>query len=67
MTSILESKFGSLIDTELPGIFTDTCFKLRSLEESRIVEKLARPISLISKMELMDAANAILLQVQAEL
>lgn len=56
----------AMFDSKLTGLytsndthefFTSICDKLTQLEDKRIVEKLARPIPLENKVQLMNDAN----------
>lgn len=59
-SDIFRSKYSAYSISDHHETFLIICDKLQILEEMRIVEKLARPSSMLQKSMLMDDVNSIL-------
>lgn len=63
-SDIFRSKYSAYSISDHHETFLIICDKLQILEEMRIVEKLARPSSILQKSMLMDEVNSILKSIE---
>ena len=63
-SDIFRSKYSAYSISDHHETFLIICDKLQMLEEMRIVEKLARPSSMLQKSLLMDEVNSILKSIE---
>lgn len=63
-SDIFRSKYSAYSISDHHETFLIICDKLQMLEEMRIVEKLARPSSMLQKSLLMDEVNSVLKSIE---